>query len=201
MIAPQTIPASAEIPITKERENHMKPIIPILAASLIGAAFVGSATAEDVQEKQEKVAEKQMEVKEAQQELKQEKQKESTKQAEASNKSMQQVSRASKIIGASVKSPAGEGLGDIKELVLDPESGQVVYAVVSYGGVMGMGDKLFAIPWKALKWLRDKEYYTLDVDKATLSKAPGFDKNHWPESSNNWDQQREEIHQFYRITK
>jgi len=189
-------------------ENSMKAIIPIVAASFIGAAFVGGAIAEDVQDKQEKVAEKQQEVKEAQKEvkdaqkdLKQEKQKEATQQAAATNKSMQQVSRASKIIGASVKSPAGEGLGDIKELVLDPESGQVVYAVVSYGGVMGMGDKLFAIPWKALGWLRDKEYYTLDVDKATLAKAPGFDKNHWPESSANWDQQREAVHQFYRVTK
>jgi len=177
----------------------MKQLIPIIAASFIGAAFVGTASAEDIKDKQEKVAEKQQEVKEAQQELKQETKKEAAKQAEASNKTMQQVSRASKIIGASVKTSTGDNLGDIKELVLNPESGQVVYAVVSYGGVMGMGDKLFAVPWKAFTWLRDKEYYTLNVDKATLAKAPGFDKSHWPESSTHWDQQREEIHQFYRV--
>jgi len=52
---------------------------------------------------------------------------------------MQQVSRASKIIGTKVKNPNGDSLGDIKELVLDPESGQVVYAVVSFGGLMGVG--------------------------------------------------------------
>jgi sporulation protein YlmC with PRC-barrel domain len=190
----------------KKRENRMKSLIPIIAASFIGAAFVGASSAEDVQDKQEKVAEKQQEVKEAQQEvkeaqqeLKQETKKEAAKQAEASNKTMQQVSRASKIIGASVTNPAGDSLGDIKELVVNPESGQVVYAVVSYGGVMGMGDKLFAVPWKALTWHQDKENYTLNVDKATLAKAPGFDKNHWPESSIHWDQQREEIHQFYRV--
>jgi len=177
----------------------MKAIIPIVAMSFFSAAFVGAASAVDVQEKQEKVTEKQQEVKEAQKELKEEKQKESAKQVQATNETMRQVSRASKIIGSEVKSVAGENLGDIKELVLDPTSGQVVYAVVSYGGVMGMGDKLFALPWKALHWTSEKEYYVLNVDKNTLAKAPGFDKNHWPESSIKWEQQREEIHQFYRI--
>ena len=65
---------------------------------------------------------------------------------------MQQVSRASKIIGTKVKNSKGESLGDIKDLVMDPENGQVVYGVVSFGGILGMGDKLFAIPWGALVW-------------------------------------------------
>lgn len=64
---------------------------------------------------------------------------------------------------------------------------------------MGMGDKLFALPWKALQWTRDGEYYTLNMDKATLAKAPGFDKNQWPDSSAKWDQQREVTYQFYRV--
>jgi hypothetical protein len=51
--------------------------------------------------------------------------------------------------------------------VLDTESGHVVYAVVSFGGVLGMGDKLFAIPWSVLRWTRDKNYYILDMDKET----------------------------------
>jgi sporulation protein YlmC with PRC-barrel domain len=113
---------------------------------------------------------------------------------------MQQISRASKIIGTDVKDSYGEKLGDIKELVLNPESGQVVYAVVSYGGAFGVGDKLFAVPWNALHWAHDKENYVLNVDKGTLKKAPGFDKDHWPDSASKWDQQREEIEQFYRVT-
>jgi len=112
---------------------------------------------------------------------------------------MQQVSRASKIIGTAVKDTYGDNLGDIKELVLNPESGQVVYAVVSYGGVLGLGDKLFAVPWKALQWTSDKEHYVLNIDKETLKKAPGFDKAHWPDSASTWDQQREEIEQFYHV--
>lgn len=177
----------------------MKTLISIVAVSFLSAAFVGTSLAADVQEKQQELQEKQQEVKEKQKELTHERRKESAERTQASNESMLQVSRASKIIGTRVKNPNGDSLGDIKELVLDPESGQVVYAVVSFGGVLGMGDKLFAVPWKALHWTRDKEYYVLDVDKDTLKKAPGFDKKHWPDSSNKWDQWREELNQFYHV--
>jgi len=64
---------------------------------------------------------------------------------------------------------------------------------------LGLGNKLFAIPWSVLHWTRDKEYYVLDLDKETLKNAPGFDKKHWPDSSNKWDLQREEINQFYHV--
>ncbi|MDO9104850.1 MAG: PRC-barrel domain-containing protein [Methylovulum sp.] len=178
----------------------MKKLMPMVAVSLLSAALVGTVCAADVKEKQQELAEKQQEVKETQQELKQENQKVAAELVHEANKSMQQVSRASKIIGTKVKSPDDESLGDIKELVIDPESGQVVYAVVSFGGLFGVGDKLFALPWSALHWVRDKEYYLLNVDKTTLKKAPGFDKKHWPDSADKWDQWREEISQFYRTT-
>ncbi len=177
----------------------MKKLIPIVAVSFLSATFVGVSYAADVQGKQQELIEKQQDVKEVKQELKQETKKEANEQVQAVNESMQQVSRASKIIGTAVKDTYGDNLGNIKELVLNPDSGQVVYAVVSYGGALGLGDKLFAVPWKALHWTNDKEHYVLDVDKATLKKAPGFDKKHWPDSASKWDQQREEIEQFYHI--
>lgn len=177
----------------------MKKLIPIVAVSLLSATFVGTSWAADVAEKQKDLTEKQQEVKETKQELKEEVKKEAVEQGKEVNKSMQQVSRASKIIGTAVKDTKSDNLGDIKELVLNPESGQIVYAVVSYGGVLGLGDKLFAVPWKALHWAADKENYVLDVDKETLKKAPGFDKAHWPDSASTWDQQREEIEQFYHV--
>jgi len=177
----------------------MKKLIPMVAVSLLSVTLAGTAYATDVEDKQKELTEKQQEVKETQKELSQENKKESVERAQVANESMQQVSRASKIISTNVKDTKGGKLGDIKDLVLDPESGQVVYAVVSFGGVFGVGNKLFAVPWKALHWTRDKEYYILDLDKATLKKAPGFDKKHWPDSSNKWEQQREELNQFYQI--
>lgn len=177
----------------------MKKLIPIVAVSLLSVTLAGISYAADVEGKQKELTEKQHDVKEAKQELAQESKKETNEQVKDVNKSMQQVSRASKIIGTTVKNANGDNLGDIKELVVNPESGQVVYAVVSYGGVLGMGDKLFAVPWKALLWTADKEHYILNVDKTTLKNAPGFDKTHWPDSASKWDQQREEIDQFYHI--
>ncbi|MDD5320295.1 MAG: PRC-barrel domain-containing protein [Methylococcales bacterium] len=169
----------------------MKKLIPIVALSFLSATLAGTSCAADVQQKQQTLLEKQKE-------LKHERREESAERVRASNESMQQVSRASKIIGTNVKNPNGDKLGDIKDLVLDPESGQVVYIVVAFGGVLGVGGKLFALPWKALHWTRDKEYYVLDVDKSTLKKAPGFDKKHWPDSSK-WDQLREEVKEFYQV--
>jgi len=62
-----------------------------------------------------------------------------------------QVMGASTITGDDVRSPAGEDLGKIEEVMLDMTSGKVTYAVLSFGGVLGMGSKLFAIPWSALE--------------------------------------------------
>lgn len=177
----------------------MKTLISMVALSFLSVASLGTACAADVQEKQQEVVEKQQQLRDKQTELNRERQKQATEIAKESNKSMQQVSRASKIIGTAVKNANGDNLGNVKELVLDPETGQVVYAVVSFGGVLGVGDKLFAVPWKALHWTQDKEYYVLNEDKATLAKAPGFDKKHWPDSSNKWEQLREEINQFYHV--
>lgn len=177
----------------------MKKLIPLVAASLLSAAFVSNAYATDAQDKQKEVVEKQQKVIEVQKELAQENQKEAVERAQVANESMQQISRATKIIGTSVKDAKDEKLGNIKELVLNPESGQIAYAVVSFGGVFGVGNKLFAVPWKALHWNRVKEFYILDLDKTALKKAPGFDKKHWPDSADKWEQQREELNQFYQV--
>jgi sporulation protein YlmC with PRC-barrel domain len=174
---------------------------------LLSAVFAGTLYADEVKEKQKELIEKQQELDKKQEEvnakqveLNQANQDVSVERAQLANKSMQQVSRASKITGAKVKNTTGDSLGDIKDLVIDPSNGQVVYAVVSFGGVMGMGDKLFAIPWRALHWTSPKDYYVLDLDKDTLKKAPGFDKKHWPANSEKWEEQRQALGQFYRVT-
>ncbi len=65
--------------------------------------------------------------------------------------------------------------------MLDLESGQIAYAVLSFGGFLGIGDKLFAVPWKALELNSAEREFILDVDKKTLENAPGFDKDNWPD--------------------
>jgi sporulation protein YlmC with PRC-barrel domain len=99
------------------------------------------------------------------------------------------------ILGDSVVNRAGETLGKIEELMLDLEKGRVAYAVLSFGGFLGMGEKLFAIPFEALKLDASREHFTLDVDKDKLKNAPGFDKHNPPQASDRtWGA---EVYKFY----
>ena len=93
------------------------------------------------------------------------------------------VLSSSTITGDEVYNPQGEHLGDIKELMIDLNSGQIAYAVLSFGGFLGMGDKLFALPWEALTLNSEHKYFVVDIDKETLDNAPGFDKDNWPSTA------------------
>jgi len=94
------------------------------------------------------------------------------------------LSRASKLIGTNIYNDAGESLGEINELVLEGSENRIGYAVLSFGGVMGIGDKLFAIPWRQFQHKgTDKDKLYLAVAKDTLKNAPGFDKKQWPDSA------------------
>lgn len=88
---------------------------------------------------------------------------------------------ADTLLGNDVYNLQGEDLGDIKEIMLDMNTGEVSYAVLSFGGFLGLGDKLFAVPWSALKLDTVNKRFTLDVDKEKLESAPGFDKDDWPD--------------------
>jgi len=99
---------------------------------------------------------------------------------------------ADTLIGDDVYNHNDEELGDIKEIMLDMRTGQIAYAVLSFGGMLGMGDKLFAVPWERLTLDTVNKRFLLNVDKDLLKDAPGFDKNNWPDmGSDAWNQQME----------
>lgn len=88
--------------------------------------------------------------------------------------------RLSSLLGASVQSPSGEGLGEVKDVIIDWDSGEVQYDVLSFGGVLGIGDKLFAVPADQFASKPDSRQLVLNVDKNALKQAPGFDQKNWP---------------------
>jgi sporulation protein YlmC with PRC-barrel domain len=105
---------------------------------------------------------------------------------------------ADTLMGNDVYNKDAEDLGDIKEFMIDMASGKIAYAVLSFGGVLGMGDKLFAVPWAALTLDTVNKRFTLDVPKTALKEAPGFDKAHWPSMSDRtW---AAGVHKFYGTT-
>ena len=89
--------------------------------------------------------------------------------------------RGSRIIGTNVRDGKERKIGQIKDLILDGGRGEVAYAVVSFGGVMGVGRKFHAIPWQALQPSDDGNFYILHADRETINQAPGFDKARWPD--------------------
>ncbi len=91
------------------------------------------------------------------------------------------VMSAGSLAGDHVRNSAGEDLGKIEEIMLDVPTGRVAYAVLSFGGFLGMGNKLFAVPWEALTLDEKEKEFILNVDKQTLESAPGFDKDNWPD--------------------
>lgn len=106
-----------------------------------------------------------------------------------------QLLSVTKLVGDRVRNPKGENLGKIEDLMIDTSEGRIGYAVLSFGGFIGIGDKLFAIPWAALRLDQDDGEFILDVDKEVLKSAPGFDRDQWPDFAD--PRFAEQIHSHY----
>jgi sporulation protein YlmC with PRC-barrel domain len=101
---------------------------------------------------------------------------------------MMSAYKASEFIGYPVQNPQGEDLGEIEDLMVDPSSSQVRYAVLSFGGFLDIGDKLFAIPLDAIEFNPEEQAFIMDVDQERLEQAPGFERENWPDTANpDWD--------------
>lgn len=107
------------------------------------------------------------------------------------------IVQASKVIGKAVVNAEGRSIGSIEDLAIDELDGQIRYAVLSFGGLLGMGGKHFAIPWEAFQRSEDHERFILDVAEEDLKRAPGFDQDHWPDFVD--PVYYTMIYEFYRI--
>lgn len=92
---------------------------------------------------------------------------------------------ASRLIGCSLTNDKGESVGTLEDLVLDSSHRRIAYAVVAFGGFLGIGSKRFAMPWQRLAFgdlaAGHGVSVSLDVTREELAAAPGFDKGHWPD--------------------
>lgn len=97
--------------------------------------------------------------------------------------------RASQLIGMGIQNNAGKNVGNINDLVLDASSGKIRYAAVTYGGFLGIGNKMFAVPFEAFKFQRDpnnaeRSVLVLNVTEQQIEGAEGFDEENWPDFAN-----------------
>lgn len=108
------------------------------------------------------------------------------------------VLSASTLVGDDVYNLKGQKLGGIKEFMLDIESGKVSYVVMSFGGFLSLGEKLFAVPWAALTVDTENKRFLMDVDEDRLKEAPGFDPDNWPNMADStWEKS---VHAYYGTT-
>jgi sporulation protein YlmC with PRC-barrel domain len=113
-------------------------------------------------------------------------------------KSTRKLLAAGTLIGDKVVNLQNEEVGKIEELMISVKDGRVGYAVMSFGGVLGFGNKFFALPWSTLNVDQEKKCFVLSIDKERLKNAPGFDKEKWPDMSDpTWSA---EINTYYQYT-
>lgn len=112
--------------------------------------------------------------------------------------------RVSQLTGMNIQNPQGESVGEINDLVLDASTGKVHYAAVTYGGFLGIGNKMFAVPFEAFKVQHkandsDETVLVLDVTPEQLEGSVGFDENNWPDFADK--EYTAEIYKRYKIER
>lgn len=118
-----------------------------------------------------------------------------TYETQDSNSPAPKLLSATSLMSDDVFNMKEEKLGDIKDLMLDTHTGNVCYAVLSFGGFLGMGEKLFAVPWRAMTLDTVNKRFILNIEADRLENAPGFDKDNWPDMADAiWAQS---IHTYY----
>lgn len=150
-----------------------KTLIPVLLATIGMAAAVPAGAAE--------TATKSSQANQA-----------SSKQAQQSARDM----RASQLIGKNVRNAQGESLGEIKDLILDVNNDRVYYAVLEFGGFLGLGEKLFAYPVRAFNVAADRDELILNVPQQRLKDAPGFARDQWPD----WGRYGGDVDRYFGAT-
>jgi sporulation protein YlmC with PRC-barrel domain len=114
----------------------------------------------------------------------------------ASNETSTLIS-ASKVQGTPVYNPKGEKLGRVEEVMIDKLSGVVAYAVLSFGGIMGIGDRHYPLPWQVLDYEPQQGGYVVDLDKDMLEDAPSYRAN----EEGDWADREwgKKVHDYYEV--
>lgn len=102
---------------------------------------------------------------------------------------------AERVNGTRVYNRAGEKLGSVEDIAIDKVSGQVAYAILGFGGILGLGERYFPVPWSVLRYDINREGYVIPCDKDKLDDAPSFET----EDLAGWDDSdvRQGIHDYY----
>ncbi|MES2255238.1 MAG: PRC-barrel domain-containing protein [Pseudomonadota bacterium] len=108
---------------------------------------------------------------------------------------------ASKVKGTAVYNNAGDKIGTVEDVVLDKLSNQIMFAALGFGGLMGIGEKYYPVPWSMLNYSEDKGGYVVPLDKSRIEKAPAYDLKDLTKHDGSLSGIREKSYTYYNIDR
>ncbi len=108
---------------------------------------------------------------------------------------------ASKVKGTAVYNDSGDKIGTVEDVVLDKESNQIMFAALGFGGVLGMGEKYYPVPWSMLSYDEKKGGYVVPLSKDRLEKAPAYDLKDLVKHDGGLGSIREQSYSFYNVSR
>ena len=112
------------------------------------------------------------------------------------------IVRAADVIGKRIIGINQDVLGKVEELVLDKQDSMVRYVVLARGGFMGVGSEFYAIPWAVLEYCTDNNGFKVNISKDDIEKAPGFNKENWPDfADESWDKSNNDFYNHLIVPK
>ena len=108
---------------------------------------------------------------------------------------------ASRVKGTSVYNTAGDKIGHVEDVVLDKTSDNIMFAALGFGGVLGMGEKYFPVPWSLLDYSPDRGGYVVPVTKDALKNAPAYDLNDLTKNDGEFGDIRQQTYSYYNVKR
>jgi len=106
---------------------------------------------------------------------------------------------ASKVKGTAVFNAAGEKIGHVEDIVLDKSSDRIMFVALGFGGVLGMGEKFYPVPWSVLDYDGEKEGYVVPLSKSEIEMAPAYDLKDLTRNDGDFDSMRSNSYAYYEV--
>ena len=107
---------------------------------------------------------------------------------------------ASKVKGTAVYNDSGDKIGTVEDIVLDKQSNQILFAALGFGGVLGIGEKYYPVPWSLLDYDENKGGYVVPLSKDRLEKAPAYDLKDLTKHDGSLGAIREQSYNYYKVS-
>jgi sporulation protein YlmC with PRC-barrel domain len=108
---------------------------------------------------------------------------------------------ASKVKGTAVYNDAGDKIGTVEDIVLDKQSNQIMFAALGFGGVLGVGEKYYPVPWSMLDYDESRGGYVVPLDKSSIQNAPAYDLKDLTKHDGSLGSIREQTYTYYNIAR